>query len=384
MDICVLNPYFYPYFGGTEKVLLEIYTRLAKNNNVTVITSDIGSKPGEETFNGIHIIRLKSRQHNFVRLPLPLTIMDGLNEAITRVDAEIYHINNRYQYFRSTVNTIKKRVGKNLALTIHNSLPVGIDPITDFGGLAYDVIWGRRIMREANIITAVSKNALEITVPKTFQNKSIVIHNGIDYTKFRPAKNEYKTEKIKNFLGFGEGINIISNGRLTTQKGHKYLINAIMQLKSRGTKANLLIIGRGPLESKLRELVKRLRIENHVRIINGIREEDLPYYYNSSDIFVFPSLYEPAGMAMLEALACGIPTIATKIGGIPETLGEYGEYIKIRDKNDIADKVLKVYSELKRYENLALECREKVIKKQHDWDNIAKEYENAFEQTLRA
>ena len=55
MEICVLNPYFYPYFGGTEKVLLEIYKRLSKKNNITVITSSVGSEPGETTFEGIKI-----------------------------------------------------------------------------------------------------------------------------------------------------------------------------------------------------------------------------------------------------------------------------------------------------------------------------------------
>ncbi|EQD57730.1 glycosyl transferase group 1, partial [mine drainage metagenome] len=86
MDICVLNPYFYPYFGGTEKMLMEVYSRLAKKNNVTIITSSIGSKQGEETINGMRVIRLKSRQHRLVHLPLPLTSMDGLNDAIARVD----------------------------------------------------------------------------------------------------------------------------------------------------------------------------------------------------------------------------------------------------------------------------------------------------------
>ena len=364
-------------------MLMEVYSRLAKKNNVTIITSSIGSKQGEETINGMRVIRLKSRQHRLVHLPLPLTSMDGLNDAIARVDAEIYHINNRYQYFSGTIGTIKNKLRKRLAMTIHNSLPIGIDPITDFGGLVSDLAWGRRIMKESDLITAVSKNALEVTVPKQLQNKSMVIRAGIDYNLFRPAKNEKKTIEIKESIGFGEGINIISNGRLTTQKGHRYLIDAVAYLNSKGVKANLLIIGRGPLENKLKELAKRLGTENNIRITNGISEKELPYYYNSADIFAFPSLYEPAGLALLEALSCGIPTIATRIGGIPETLGKYGEYIKIKDKRSMADKILKVYSDIKHYENLALECRDAVIKKQHDWDKIATDYESAFERTLR-
>jgi glycosyltransferase involved in cell wall biosynthesis len=101
-------------------------------------------------------------------------------------------------------------------------------------------------------------------------------------------------------------------------------------------------------------------------------------------MFVFPSLYEPAGMAMLEALSCGTPTIATKIGGIPEALQNYGEYIKIKDAKSIANAIMKVSSDIGHYRKLALECRENVIKKEHDWDLIAKRYEEVFGKALEA
>ncbi|MCL4387667.1 glycosyltransferase family 4 protein [Candidatus Marsarchaeota archaeon] len=384
MDICVLNPYFYPYFGGTEKVLLEIYKRLSKSNNITVITSSVGSEPGEETIEGIRVLRLKTSQRTLPHLPLPLASMEGLNAAIEKTGAEIYHINNRYQYFSSTIRAIKERSSGRIALTIHNSLPKNIDPITDFGGLAYDMFWGRRIMRSADIITAVSKSAMETTVPIAFRKKSKVIFNGIDYRLFMPSTEKSKVEKTRSLMGFDDGILLISNGRLTTQKGHAYLMRAVAELNRIGKPTNLFLIGRGPMEKKLNMLAKKLGIENRVKISHGISEQDLPYYYNAADIFVFPSLYEPAGMAMLEALSCGTPTIATGIGGIPEALKNYGEYIKIKDVKSITDATIKVFSDMQRYKKLALECRENVIKKEHDWDTIARKYEESFEQTLRA
>ncbi len=377
MDICVLNPYFYPYFGGTEKVLFEVYRRLAKNNKITVVTSEVGSKPGKETIEGIDIIRLKTKQYALPYLPLPLAEMKGLNEAIEKTEADICHINNRFQYFRSTIKSIKL-YRKKLVLTIHNSLPKGIDPITDFGGLVYDVFWGRSIMASADLITAVSKSALETTVPKRMHSKARVIFNGIDYRLFEPKPNNEKSEMIRRTLEFEDGIMLISNGRLIGQKGHEYAIRAIRELEKEGILANLLIIGRGPMEKKLKQLAAKLGIGNRVKIINGIAENELPYYYNAADIFVFPSLYEPAGMAMLEALACGIPTIATAIGGIPETLRGYGEYIKVKDYKSIANAVVKVSSNIDTYRKLALDCRANVIMKEHDWDLIAKEYERSF------
>ncbi len=384
MDICVLNPYFYPYFGGTEKVLMEIYRRLSKRNNITVITSSVGSEPGEETIEGIKILRLKTSQRALPHMPLPLASMDGLNAAIEKTGAEIYHVNNRYQYFKSTISTIKEKASGKLALTIHNSLPKGIDHITDFGGLAYDVFWGRKIMHDADVITAVSKSAMETTVPMDFRKKSHVIFNGIDYKLFMPNMEKGRVAGIRASMGFEDGVLLISNGRLTTQKGHIYLIRAVAELNRMGKPANLFIIGRGPMENKLNALAKKLGIRGRVKISHGISEQDLPYYYNAADIFVFPSLYEPAGMAMLEALACGTPTIATRIGGIPEALQDYGEYIKIKDVKSITDATIKVSSDMQHYKDLALECRKNVIEKEHDWDAIAKKYEDVFGQALRA
>jgi len=382
MDICVLNPYFYPYNGGTEKVLLEVYKRLAKNHNITVITSSVGSSVGKEEFNGINIVRLKSKQIALPHLPLPLLKMCDLSKELKSAGADIYHINNRYQYFRGTINAIKKTGGK-LAVTIHNSLPIGIDTITDYGGLLYDVFWGRRIMKNADVITAVSKNALDVTVPKKFSDKSFVIPNGIDYSLFKPINEKEKIEGLKKEFGFKDGVNIITNGRLTKQKGHIYLLKAISELNLNGN-YNLTIIGKGPMEIYTKNMAMKLGIDDKIRIINGIEEEKLPYYYSCSDVFVFPSLYEPAGVALLEALACGIPTIATKIGGIPEVLDGYGEYIKIKDSKVIADAVKKVSSDFEHYKGLSLACRKNIIEKEHDWDIIAKRYEEVFENACRA
>ena len=67
--------------------------------------------------------------------------MRGLNHAIKKVHCDLYHINNRYQYSGDNVAAIRK-IGGKIALTIHNSLPLGIDPTTDSLGLVYDITGG--------------------------------------------------------------------------------------------------------------------------------------------------------------------------------------------------------------------------------------------------
>ncbi|MGC8567833.1 MAG: glycosyltransferase family 4 protein [Candidatus Micrarchaeia archaeon] len=364
MEICVLNPFFYPYKGGTEKVIYEVYRRLAKRHNITVITSDFGSRPGIEYIEDIKVVRIKPRMLSIPHGPLPLLLFDGINMAIKEANADIYHINNRYQYFYDNIKTIKG-MGKKLVLTIHNSLPRNIEFATDFFGLAYDIVWGRKLMHQADLITGVSNAAILETVPKKELGKAVTIYNGVDYKLFR----KMKIEKSKGEI-------VLNNGRLVPQKGQEYLLKACAKL-SKSTDATLAIIGKGPLKDKLIQMSYKLGMEKRLLIIEGIKESVLPVVYNMADVFVMPSLYEPAGLALMEAMACEVPSIATRIGGMPETLQDAGLYIKERDPESIYRAIIYAIENKKELEKKSRKGR-KLIVKYHDWNKISKIYESKF------
>ena len=200
MEICVMNPYFYPYKGGTEKVLFEVYRRLAKRHNITVLTSDFGSKSGTSEIEGIKVKRIRSRSIYIPGAPLPFQSFSGLGAEIRKADADIYHMNNRYQYFYPDVSAVP--FGRKLAITIHNSLPKNIDAITDAAGLWYDILWGRKVMKRADIITGVSRNAIDTTVPNAFASKSYVVYNGVDYAVLKNrGRNSRRVSSIRRALG---------------------------------------------------------------------------------------------------------------------------------------------------------------------------------------
>lgn len=374
MDICVLNPFFYPYNGGTEKVLLEIYKRLAKRHNVTVISAGFGSFTRDTEEFGIRVIRLKSKYFDIPGLPLPFPVMEGMNRAVENVGADVYHINNRYLYYYRTLNAIKD-AGSGLLLTLHNSLPVGIDPFTDFGGLAYDVLWGREIMRRADRLVGITKSVIEVTVPLKLRHKSEVIFNGVDMERFRKRADDERVNKIRSALG-GEEI-LLNVARLTSQKGQIYLMRAFSGIMKQHRKARLVIIGDGPLGRRLKNEAKRLGIESRVDMLKGIDERMLPFYYNSADVFALPSLYEPASMALLEALASEVPTVASKVGGIPEMMKDCGVYSLPKDQDSIQNGIERLLSSKKEAARKAAKGR-RLMEKEHDWDRIATAYERAL------
>ncbi len=380
MDLCVLNPYFYPYSGGTEKALLEIYSRLARRHNVCVVSA--GLKPGEETHvdmvMGIRVIRLKTRYIRIPGLPLPFLAMEGVSKYIAKEGADIYHINNRYQYFFNAVSAVKGAGGR-LAVTIHNSLPRGIGPMTDAGGLVYDLALGRRTIHSADVITGVSRNAIETPGPRRDRGRSRVVYAGVDYRLFRK-----RTERDRHVRGIALKLGldrpmVLGNGRLVQQKGLAYLIDAVAGMKN---EADLVVIGRGPMERALYRRAKARNLRNRFRIVSGIPEGELPYYYNAARAFVLPSLYEPAGIALLEALSSETPAIATRTGGIPEMMGRCGLYTRPKDINGIGERIDFVLSNGARAAKMAAAGRRRMVER-HDWNRIARRYEELFEMATR-
>ncbi len=371
MDICILNPFFYPYNGGTEKVLLEIYKRLAKKHNITVLSAAFPGSGGDTEKFGIRIVRLKSRYINLPGLPLPWPLMEGLNDAVARVDADVYHINNRYLYYPGALGAIKS-TGARLLLTLHNALPKGIDPLTDAGGLLYDLIWGREVMRRADRIVGITKSVLNTTVPKQMSYKSKVIYNGVDAERFKSRNGNSRVKKLREDIG-GEEI-ILNVARFTGQKGQTYLLRAFSEIAKERNRAKLVMIGNGPLKKRLRRETERLSIGRNVLMLSDVKEEALPLYYDSADAFALPSLYEPASLALLEALSSGVPTVASKVGGIPEMMKDCGLYSRPRDHKSIQKAIETLLSERDLSRRLS-ESGRRLMRREHDWDRIANEYE---------
>jgi glycosyltransferase involved in cell wall biosynthesis len=371
MDICILNPFFYPYNGGTEKVLLEIYKRLAKKHNITVLSAAFPGSGGDTEKFGIRIVRLKSRYINLPGLPLPWPLMEGLNDAVARVDADVYHINNRYLYYPGALGAIKS-TGARLLLTLHNALPKGIDPLTNAGGLLYDLIWGREVMRRADRIVGITKSVLNTTVPKQMSYKSKVIYNGVDAERFKSRNGNSRVKKLREDIG-GEEI-ILNVARFTGQKGQTYLLRAFSEIAKERNRAKLVMIGNGPLKKRLRRETERLGIGRNVLMLSDVKEEALPLYYDSADAFALPSLYEPASLALLEALSSGVPTVASKVGGIPEMMKDCGLYSRPRDHKSIQKAIETLLSERDLSRRLS-ESGRRLMRREHDWDRIANEYE---------
>lgn len=157
-------------------------------------------------------------------------------------------------------------------------------------------------------------------------NKVKLLYNCIDTNLFRPIRNDDNVFKKEDF-----GINsaskvLLFTGRVTWEKGVDKVIESLKYVNFRDVE--LLIVGafmiddeKDPYSKHLKELSRTY--ERKIHFTGYISHNKLPYLYNLADIAVLPSMWEePAGLTMLEALACGTPLITTKSGGIPEYVGD--------------------------------------------------------------
>ncbi len=144
--------------------------------------------------------------------------------------------------------------------------------------------------------------------------KLITIHNGIDSEY---AVSEKRTSGLRKELGIPVDHSVICTiAHMEEHKGIKYLIESASLLLQSRNDVSFLLVGEGALKEELKILCADLKIEKNV-IFAGERS-DIPEILSLTDIFVLPSLREGLGLAILEAMACGKPVIATNVGGIPE------------------------------------------------------------------
>ncbi|MCX7778817.1 MAG: glycosyltransferase family 4 protein [Patescibacteria group bacterium] len=174
------------------------------------------------------------------------------------------------------------------------------------------------------------KEVVKLGIP---ERKIRVVYPGIDLEKFNPERVDLKVlEEIKNSLGLKEKKILISVGRMAKIKGFDLVIKTLPEIKKSINNVVYLIIGQGPEEKKLKELVRRLNLENEVIFVGAVKrpEEAIPYYF-LADLYLGPSRVltysgyqhqESFGTSYLEAQAMGKPVVATRSGGIPEVVAD--------------------------------------------------------------
>jgi len=164
------------------------------------------------------------------------------------------------------------------------------------------------------------------------------------------AFNPNVSKELKKFLN-PTGKIVLTICRISPQKGLEYLIEAFKEIAEKIPDVKLVIkaySSERKYEQKLLRIIDEYKLRNHIKIIKEmIPYSELPKYFAAADVFVLPSVSEGMGVVLLEALATGVPVVASRVGGIPDIIvHEYnGLLVKPRDPKGLAEAIIRILTD---------------------------------------
>ncbi|MGB7622987.1 MAG: glycosyltransferase family 1 protein [Terriglobia bacterium] len=226
--------------------------------------------------------------------------------------------------------------------------------------------------RHAAAIIAISEQSRRdfqrfLHVP---DDRITVIYGAAD-ERFHPEIPREEIERVKRAHGI-DGDYILSVGTTEPRKNILRLVSAFRALEQRGLKHKLVIVGeRGWLSDPLYEFVERERLKDRVLFTGYVNDQDLPPLYAGATVFAFPSLYEGFGLPVVEAMACGAPTITSNRSSLPEVAGDAALLVDPENEAEIQGALKRLLED----EPLRKELSKRAIEqsRKFSWEQSARE-----------
>ena len=201
--------------------------------------------------------------------------------------------------------------------------------------------WARRIYFPKIMKTSARRADQLIAVSNSTRNDLIKILNvdphRVSTTQlgvtpgYMPIDDDVEKQRIIKKYGLPEKF-ILYVGLVEPRKNLQILIQAYKRLREDDSKYVLILVGRfGWMHEEVVNQVRELNLEDAVRFLGYVPQQDLPLIYNLASLFVYPTLYEGFGLPVLEAMACGVPVITSNISSLPEIVGEAGLLTPVND-----------------------------------------------------
>jgi len=371
MKIFMISPYFYPEIGGAEFAAYEVSRRLAaRGHRVALVTKHFGELRDREILHGVEVLRVRALNVRGLR---SLSALPGmLGRSLSMAGGwDIVHAHIPYpSAFIAWL--LRKLKGVPYVVTSQGSELLDypeekplrlIKPMT------------AAVLKEASHVHVISK-ALQDSVIKNFGVKAsrvTVIPNGVDLEVFNPSrKKRLWDERV-----------ILSVSRLTPKNGLEHLILAMREVVKHQD-CRLVIAGDGEQRRFLESLAERKGLKKHVSFAGWVPYERVPELLASSELFVRPSVTEGLGTAFLEAMACGVPVVGTRVSGILDIITHMhnGLLVSPGQPDEIARAILRLLEDddlRRRLINNGLRFVQR-----YSWDAITDRYEEIYRNVLEA
>lgn len=353
MRIVFVNPYFLPYHGGIERRIHGVARALAEKHDVTVVTARLAGTLPEERMDGFRVVRMHSIHFRVPYNP-PLLFTPRVEEAVRALDPDLVDFHYRWapEYTRAMLRVARDTP---VTFTYHNTFGEGAGWLR-LPSLLNDALF-LPVLRRARAVIAVSEFVRD-DLARRGVPRAHSIPNGVDPFPLprKPAGH------------------ILFIGRLVATKGLPLLLHAMTSTPS----PPLVVVGDGPERARLEALASRLGITARVTFAGWVPEEEKQRLLAGAEFLVHPALFESFGIAVLEALAAGCPVLATRIGGIPEVVGDAG--LLVEPSVGAIAAGLRRMSDGDACKALAAKAKERAAL--FGWDRIAAETERVFKSAV--
>lgn len=219
------------------------------------------------------------------------------------------------------------------------------------------------IASRANCIIAVSESArAELLRHGLAHEKTGVIHNGIDTLKFGPTSASMRRRVLSGYFPEENSDNLLlvgCAGNLRKVKGHHFLVQAAAAVVRRHSGARFLVWGEGPERAALEKQIDTLQLQSHFRLAG--RSEALETEIATCDVYVQPSLRESFGLAAGEAMACAVPVVLSRAGGLPELGGDIAIYADPGNAMELSKAINTLLSSRDEREHRGMACRNRIL-----------------------
>jgi len=374
----MLSDYYPPHVGGgVERVVSELCGGLVrKGHTVRVLTLATRPAPAEQVDGAASVVRVPATDLTTavgfqfavsVRLPF------ALRRQAREFRPDVVHAHNFF--FRTTEAAALPGLGLGgvpLVTTLHLGRPEGGSPFLRFLMRGYEATAGRVIVRRTSHVTAVSEavaaHARRMTggrVPVT------TVPNGVDLDRFRPASPaEPVTRKVVLFVG-----------RFVPNKGPDVLLRSAPAVLAQHPETSFLFVGDGPMHSRLERLARSLSVSHAVHF-PGLRN-DVDDLMRDASVFARPSHLEGLPLTVLEAMASGLPVVATPVGGTPELVrdGETGYLVPPDDPEALAGAICSLLDDPQHARRMGRRGRA-TVEAGYGWDSVTERTEDVYREVL--
>lgn len=369
MNICMFTSEFPPDLGGRGTYVYNLSKGLIeRGHNVTIVARGVWKRTYREEIDGISVYRVR-----FIPFyPSPFYLHG-------------FFLNKLFKKLESKFDLV--HVHGTLMPVVHTSLPViftshgtrkkDIDnmPVKSFHFFVVVKLLSKqlfniekKIIENADTITAVSQScAKEIKKYHKITKEICVVNNGVDTNFFIPAKNKKKEDYI------------LYTGRLETRKGLIDFIESAKYVCREHADIKFILAGKGTIKNYLERRINDLGLKKNFYFAGFVDRSRLREYYQNAAIYVLPSYYEGLPTSLLEAMSCGIPSIATDVEGSSELItdGETGFLVPSRDPNALAEVITRLLGDEELRRRIGANARKHIVNN-YDWEIITDAIEKVY------